>query len=503
MNLFQPAERKYSIADLEEILRDRKALYLSEKTKEVIKANSTFLREKIKESAQPIYGVNTGFGSLCQVAIQENDLKKLQKNLIMSHACGTGHMIDKEIVRIILLLKIMSLSKGYSGVRLELVQLLLDFYNRDILPVIYEQGSLGASGDLAPLAHMSLPVLGLGKVHYQGKVVSSFEALKSEGLAPIELEAKEGLALINGTQFSTAFALLALMEAKRQLDLADDCAALSLDVFLGSIAPFLPPSHLIRPHKGQMAVAENIRFRLEGSELMSEKKEYVQDPYSFRCVPQVHGATRDAIAFAIQTIETEINSVTDNPNIFSEEDLILSAGNFHAQPVAYACDLIAIAMAEIGNISERRIFQLISGSRGLPPFLVHEPGIHSGLMIAQYTAASIVSQNKMYAIPASIDSIVSSAGQEDHVSMAANAGTKLYRLIENLWTILAIEWMCASQALAFRRPKKTSHYLEKKIECYRKSVPVLLEDRVINEDIELTKKFLIHNTENVKFSANI
>jgi histidine ammonia-lyase len=427
---------------------------------------------------------------LCNIRISDSEIAELQKNLVMSHACGAGNLVPIEIVRMILLLKIMSLSKGYSGVRVNLVQRLCDFFNRGIIPVVYQQGSLGASGDLAPLAHISLPILGMGEVYYKGNRMDAATALSAEGLEPLELEAKEGLALLNGTQFSTAYALWSLIQAIKIAEVSDDCAALSCDAFACNASPFLPYSHQIRPHIGQITVAKNIMNRLSGSALFAAPKENVQDPYSFRCVPQVHGASRDTFDFVKKTIETELNSVTDNPNIFEEQDSILSAGNFHAQPIAFASDFMAIALAELANISERRIFQLISGLRGLPAFLVSSPGLHSGMMIPQYTAASIVSQNKQLCTPASVDSIVSSAGQEDHVSMASNAGTKLYQVVENVWTVLAIEWMVAAQAIEFRRPMKSSPYLESSLEIYRRNVPALDMDRVLYPDIARSRDFV-------------
>ncbi len=485
-----PIGKQYTVEDIAHILHSNQNVVLSEKAILAIQANAAFLQQKVKGTNGTFYGINTGFGALCNIRISDTEIAHLQKNLVMSHACGTGNLVPIKIVRIILLLKIMSLSKGYSGVRLLLVQRLCDFYNRGILPVIYQQGSLGASGDLAPLAHLSLPLLGMGEVYYKGNRVESADALSAEGIEPLELEAKEGLALLNGTQFSTAYALWNLIQAQNIAEVSDDCAALSCDAFDCNSSPFLPYSHEVRPHKGQLQVAENIMKRLSGSELFAKTKENVQDPYSFRCVPQVHGASRDTFDFVKKTIEIELNSVTDNPNIFEVQDSILSAGNFHAQPIAFASDFMAIALAELASISERRIFQLISGLRGLPPFLVSSPGLHSGMMIPQYTAASIVSQNKQLCTPASVDSIVSSAGQEDHVSMAANAGTKLYQVVENVWTVLAIEWMTAAQAMEFRRPLKTSSYLETKLEAYRQIVPALEADRVLYPDIAKTRDFV-------------
>jgi histidine ammonia-lyase len=490
LQILDPAAVHYSLSDIKSLLIPGTELALGKATVDAIVNNETFLKTTLHSNSAPIYGINTGFGSLCQVRISDDQLSDLQKNLVMSHACGSGPTVDSSIVRIMLLLKVMSLSKGFSGVRLSVIQRLLDYYNADVYPVVYEQGSLGASGDLAPLAHISLVLLGLGEVTYRGKIRAASEVMLELGWEPMQLEAKEGLALLNGTQFSTAFALHGYFQAVAIASIAEDCAALSCDAFLCNKSPFDPLSHKIRPHAGQIAVAQGILSRLEDSELFSRPKEHVQDPYSFRCIPQVHGATRDTLNFVAQTLETEVNAVTDNPNIFSEENCILSAGNFHAQPIAYASDFLAIALAELGNIAERRIFQLISGLRGLPPFLVSDPGINSGLMIAQYTAASIVSQNKQYCTPASIDSIVSSAGQEDHVSMAANAGTKLHKVVDNVWMVMAIEWLCAAQAIEFRRPGRTSVYLENLLQLYRERVPFIREDRVLYTEMAKSKRFL-------------
>ena len=434
------------------ILDESKSLELSEEAILNINKSKSYLDKKIKNNTTPIYGINTGFGSLYNVKIDHSDLTKLQENIVMSHACGTGNLAPKAIVKLMLLLKIQSLSYGYSGVQLDTVQRLVDFYNLDILPVIYELGSLGASGDLAPLAHMALPLIGKGKVYYKGQILESEEALKQNNLSPIKLEAKEGLALLNGTQFMSAYGVFCLLKSHKLSYLSDLIACTSIDAFNCNMSPYDPLVHLVRPHRGQVKTAERILELLDGSEIATSKNKSVQDPYSFRCVPQVHGATKDTIVFVTKTFKTEINSVTDNPNIFIEEDKIISGGNFHGQPLALSLDFLGIAMAELGSISERRTYQLVAGLRELPPFLVKKPGINSGFMIPQYTAASIVSQNKQLATPASVDSIVSSNGQEDHVSMGANAATKCLQIVNNLERILAIELMNASQALSFRNP---------------------------------------------------
>ncbi|WP_339612078.1 histidine ammonia-lyase, partial [uncultured Planktosalinus sp.] len=429
-------------------------------------------------------------GSLCDIKISSEDLSTLQSNLVKSHACGTGEFVSKDIVKLMLLLKVQSLSYGNSGVQLITVERLIDFYNNDILPVVYCQGSLGASGDLAPLAHLSLPLIGLGEVYFNGKITETEKVLNEFNWEPILLKAKEGLALLNGTQFMSAHGVYALLKSFKLSYLADLIGAISIDAFDCNMSPFDPLVHEVRPHGGQIKTAENIRGFLEGSEIGQSEKQNVQDPYSFRCIPQVHGATKDTLEFVRRTFKTEINSVTDNPNIFIEEDKIISGGNFHGQPLALAFDFLAIAMSELGSISERRTYQLISGTRNLPNFLVDNPGLNSGLMIPQYTAASIVSQNKQLSTPASVDSIVSSNGQEDHVSMGANAATKCLKIIDNLETILAIELLNASQAISYRAPKKTSPFLDVFLESYKTNVSFIKVDRVLAKDIHSSISFL-------------
>ncbi|MBC7494575.1 MAG: histidine ammonia-lyase, partial [Flavobacterium sp.] len=434
---------------LHEILNQNKPLSLSNESKLKIQKCRDYLDKKIAISDEPIYGINTGFGSLCNVKISNENLSKLQSNLVKSHACGTGDMVPADIVKIMLLLKIQSLSYGFSGVQLQTVERLIDFYNNDVLPIIYTQGSLGASGDLAPLAHLALPLLGEGEVFFKGKIVHSSTVLSNFGWQPLILQSKEGLALLNGTQFMSAYGCYILLKALKYSYFADLIASISIDGFNGRIEPFDELIHLIRPHKGQLATAKQVRLFLSDSQISAQSKMHVQDPYSFRCVPQVHGATKDAIDYVKNVFATEINAVTDNPNIFIENDKIISGGNFHGQPLAIALDFLAIALSELGSISERRTFQLISGQRELPSFLIENPGLNSGFMIPQYTAASIASQNKQLATPASIDSIVSSNGQEDHVSMGANAATKCLKIMENVERILAIELMNAAQAIEF------------------------------------------------------
>jgi histidine ammonia-lyase len=475
---------------LYEIIHNDYQLALSEEAIDRIEKARNYLTNEVDGKDVPVYGVNTGFGSLCNVSIPKKDLGQLQANLVMSHACGTGDLVPEEVVKIMLFLKIQSLSYGYSGVQVATVKRLVDFYNDDVLPVIYEQGSLGASGDLAPLAHLALPIIGQGEVYYDGEIRDAAELLEELNWKPITLQSKEGLALLNGTQFMAAYGLWSVFSGYKLSYMADLIGAISLEGFDGRKEPFDPQVHQIRPHKGQMSTAKRLNEFLEGSELIEQEKLHVQDPYSFRCMPQVHGATKDTLSHVTRVILTEVNSVTDNPNVFVEEGKVVSAGNFHGQPLALVMDFLAIALAELGSISERRTYQLISGLRGLPAFLVAKPGLNSGFMIPQYTSASIVSQNKQLCTPASVDSIVSSNGQEDHVSMGANAATKLYRVVDNLQKILAIELMNASQAMEFRKPKKSSEFIESMLSTFRDEVPFVEEDRLLHYDIEAAYQFI-------------
>ena len=490
MNLHKISPAPLSIDDVKRIISDNYKLTLSEEAIRRIKLCRDYLDKKIAESTEPIYGITTGFGSLCNISVEKDDLSKLQKNLVMSHACGTGEKVPQEIVKIILLLKIQSLSYGFSGVQTITIQRLIEFFNEDILPVIYTQGSLGASGDLAPLAHLSLPLLGLGEVYFEGKIVPTSEIMTLKNWQPIELQSKEGLSLLNGTQFMSAYGVYSLIRAEQISEQADIIGALSLDAFDGRIEPFNTEVHIIRPHKGQILTAAKISSLLSDSEIIKQKKQHVQDPYSFRCMPQVHGASKDTIEYVKSVITTEINSATDNPTIIPEKDLIISAGNFHGQPLALAMDFLAIALAELGSISGQRTYQLISGKRNLPHFLVKNSGLNSGFMIPQYTVASIVSQSKQLCTPASVDSIESSQGQEDHVSMGANAATKLLKVVENTTQILGIELFNAAQALEFRRPLKTSNFLENLVENYRKVVPFVDNDMIMYDLMQKSADFL-------------
>lgn len=473
-----------------EILSEHYQLALSDDAKRRIQKCRDYLDKKMENQSTPIYGVTTGFGSLCDHNISKEDLSTLQKNLVMSHACGTGNLVPEEIIRLMLLLKVQSLSYGNSGVQVITVQRLIDFFNHDVLPVVYDEGSLGASGDLAPLANLMLPLLGLGEVHYKGEIRQTADLMKIFGWEPITLQSKEGLALLNGTQFMSSYGTYVLLKAFRLSYLADMIGAVSLDAFDGRIEPFYDQIHQVRHHRGQIVTADRFREFLRDSALMAREKKQVQDPYSFRCIPQVHGASKDAIRYVASVFSEEINAVTDNPTIFPDEDLVISAGNFHGQPLAITLDFLAIAMSELGNISERRIYQLISGKQGLPSFLVAEPGLNSGFMIPQYVAAAIVSQNKQLCCPASVDSIESSQGQEDHVSMGANAATKALRVADNLERILAIELFNAAQALDFRRPLKSSEIIEKFVAAYREKVNFVKVDRVMYTEIAKSVDFL-------------
>lgn len=475
---------------MRKVLRNELRLALSEDARHRVTACREYLEARIKSQEEPVYGVNTGFGSLCNHSISAGDLSTLQRNLVMSHACGVGDEVPEHIVRLMLFLKIQSLAYGHSGIRIETLDRLVDFYNHGVYPVVYAQGSLGASGDLAPLAHLSLPLIGLGEVHVGGKRVTGQELLDEMGWEPLDLGAKEGLALLNGTQFMGAYGSHALIWAADLLLWADLAGSLSLEAFHGRMDPFLEQVHRIRHHQGQIETSANIRKILAGSELMQAKKNHVQDPYSFRCIPQVHGACKDTIRYVSGVFENEINAVTDNPTIFPDDDLIISAGNFHGQPLAMGLDFLSVALAELGNISERRIYRLISGERQLPSFLVANPGLNSGFMIPQYTAASIVSQNKQLCTPASVDSIESSQGQEDHVSMGANAAVKTHAVVENLQRILAIELMTAAQAMGFRDQTKSSEALQQLMQDIRQHISFIGNDTVMYSEMQKAISFI-------------
>ena len=475
----------HTINDIKNLLSSDKKIRLSEISEEKIKKCNAYLLSKVKEGNSAIYGVNTGFGSLCNTRIDSTDLAQLQVNLIRSHACGMGDYVPHDIVKMMLLLKVKSLSYGHSGVQLKTVEKLIDFYNFSTLPVVYELGSLGASGDLAPLSHMSLPLIGEGMVWSD-----DFQKIEKAKSSDLVLGPKEGLALINGTQFMQAYGLSCLFKAQKILERADLHAALCIDAYDGRKEPFLKFSHVIRPHKGQLDTAKTILAHLSGSQILDQSKNHVQDPYSFRCVPQVHGASKDVFHQVASVFETEINAVTDNPNVFPDEDLVLSAGNFHGQPLALHLDFLAIAISEIGSIAERRIYRLLEGKRDLPAFLTSNPGLESGLMIAQYTAASIVSQNKQLCTPSSIDTIESSNGQEDHVSMGANAATKCLKVLQNVERIQAIELLTACKALKYRDPIKSSDKLEKLVNEVEQIADISDSDKVWADEVQKIQDYI-------------
>ncbi len=441
--------------------------------------------EKIAQGEKAVYGVNTGFGNLCTKRIHPDQLEQLQENLILSHAVGVGGPTPPELVRLMMLFKVAALCRGHSGVRCETIRMLAALLSADYLPIIPLQGSLGASGDLAPLAHMVLPLLGKGEVLTPEGVVPGERALEQLGLKPTQLGAKEGLALINGTQFMSAHAAGVIIRGLHLLKHADIVAATSLEGLRGSLRPFMEKLHELRPHPGCIDTAENVRRLMDGSRILESHVNCnrVQDPYSLRCIPQVHGAARQALQHALQVVTTEINSVTDNPVIFADGDTI-SGGLFHGEPLALILDYLAVAVAELGNISERRIYLLLSGYDGLPELLMKETGLNSAFMIPQYTAAALVSENKILCHPASVDSIPSALGQEDHVSMGSIAGTKAWRVVNHVETILAIEQLCAAQALDYRAPIEPGIGVKIAHKVIRNHVEHSETDHLLGADIE-------------------
>ena len=491
---FQISQSDLTIADIESILKENLKLKLDQQTEKKVSSNRLYLDQKLENSDVLHYGINTGFGSLCNKVISSGELRKLQVNLVRSHACGFGKEVDNKIVKIMMLLKIQSLSRGYSGITLTTLKRLIYFFNHDIFPIVYEQGSLGASGDLAPLAHMSLALIGEGFVSYNNKLISAEQIHIDLKIDPILLETKEGLALLNGTQFMSAYAVHAALDVSRLFDHSTKISALSLDAYNCQLSPFNPELHALRPYHGQQYISAEILKLLSESDIVKVKDKDVQDPYSFRCIPQVHGASYDVFIDFKQKVEIEINSVTDNPVIIDDKNQIISGGNFHGQPLAYIMDFLTIAIAELGSISERRVYKLISGTRGLPAFLVQNPGLNSGLMIPQYTAASIVSKNKILCQPASVDSIESSNGQEDHVSMGSISAVKLKEVIENVQRILSIELLVASQAFGFRSTRKTSPSLTNLLENYSNEVPFIEEDTVMHDLMVKSEEFLNRNS---------
>ena len=488
------SSERLTLERVKEIIDKKMTLALSETAIVRIQKCRAYLDKKMETQKEPIYGVTTGFGSLCNISISKEELSQLQKNLVMSHACGVGDEVPQEVVRLMLLLKVQNFCFGYSGVQLQTAQRLVDCFNNDVLPVVYQQGSLGASGDLCPLANLMLPaILGMGDVYYKGRRCDVKEVYSELGWSPITLQSKEGLALLNGTQFMSAYGVWSILKAQRLSQQADMLLSLSIDAFDGRIEPFYEALHMVRPHKGQLQTAANVRKYLDGSQIIKQHKEHVQDPYSFRCAPQVHGAAKDTIAYVASVIETEINSTTDNPIVLPDEDMVISGGHFHGEPMAMVLDFLSIAVAELGSISERRTYQLIDAKRGLPSFLVAKPGLNSGFMIPQYTAASIVSQTKQLCSPCSVDSIPSSQNQEDLVSMGGNAATKTYKVMQNVERVLAIELFNAAQALDFRKQNtglKSSPFIEDLVAKYRKEVNFIDVDEIMYKHIHASVKFL-------------
>jgi len=476
--------------DIKNLLQNHQSISITQQAYDDIIKCRRYLDKKLDGSEELFYGINTGFGFFQDIKINNEQLRELQNNLLKSHACGLGEEVPTEIVKLMMMLKIKSLSYGNSGVGIDVVKRLMDMHNYDVLPVVYTQGSLGASGDLAPLSHLCVPLIGKGEVRYQGKKMQAAEALAKCNWEPVKLQSKEGLALINGTQFMSAYGIFNLINSEKLINWANVIAAISFDAFDCNSDCLYEGLHSVRPQAGQIFAASQLRNILEGSEIILQKKSQVQDPYSFRCIPQVHGASKDTFDFVLKTFLQEINSVTDNPIIFPDEDKIVSGGNFHGEPLAFALDFLAITMSELGNISERRTYQLLSGQRDLPLFLVKNSGLNSGLMIPQYTAAGIVSENKQLCTPASVDSISSSNNQEDHVSMGANAATKCFRVIENVEKVLAIELLTAIQALEYRRPLKSSPGIERIVQEFRKKISFNVSDRFLHEDLENAVQFM-------------
>lgn len=477
-----------SLTDILDVAaRGRKVTVSEEAFGRVAKARAVV--ERAAESDEPTYGVNTGFGTLAEVKIEKKDLQKLQRNLIVSHAAGVGQPLSPAEARALLLLRCNVLAKGYSGVRPSTLQLGIEMLNRGVTPVVPERGSVGASGDLAPLAHLALVFIGLGTAWFDGVKMPGAEALKKAGLAPVVLEAKEGLTLVNGTQAMCAVGVPSLLAAEDLAELFDLAGAITIEGMLGSHRPFLPGVHAVRPHPGHGAVSEHMRSLLKGSELVQSHADCtkVQDPYSMRCIPQVHGAARDGLSFARRILEVEVNAGTDNPLVFADENDLVSAGNFHGQPVSFALDVLAMSLTQLASISERRVEQMVNPSlSGLPPFLAENSGLNSGFMIAQVTAAALVAESRILCHPASVDSIPSSAGREDHVSMGMTAALKARQVVEHARHVVAIELLVASQALDFREVKtiKPGRGVAAAHALIRSRVPHMGEDRELHLDIE-------------------
>lgn len=480
---------------LEEILqvaRNEATVELAPEAATRVRA-SRALVDRVAAGDTPSYGINTGFGTLAEVRIDKKDLRDLQRNLILSHACGVGTPLPLPEARALLLLRCNVLAKGFSGIRPETLGLALDMLNRDVVPVVPERGSVGASGDLAPLAHLALVFIGEGEAFYQGQRMPARQALERAGLQPVVLEAKEGLALVNGTQAMCAVGTLLQLRAETLADLADVAGAMTLEGLLGSHKPFIPEIHDVRAHPGQKACAAHLRRILVGSELVETHVNCskVQDPYSLRCMPQVHGAAREGLSFARRILEVEVNSATDNPLVFTETERIVSGGNFHGQPISLAMDVVAMALTQLSSISERRVEQLVNPSlSGLPAFLAKNSGLNSGFMIAQVTSAALVAESRVLSHPASVDSIPSSAGREDHVSMGMTAALKGRQVSDFTRSCLAIEVLCAAQALDFRLPVKPGKGALAAYELVRSKVPHMDRDRELHKDIEAVSQLI-------------
>lgn len=486
------SSRYYTISDLQGVLETKPCLSLDQEVAAKIRRGEEFVREKAKEDRY-IYGVNTGFGALCETRVEAEDMETLQHNLILSHSVGIGDLAPERISRLTLFLKLLTFRSGHTGIALSTVQRLLDFWNHDVIPAIPRKGTVGASGDLAPLAHLSLPLIGLGKVYFRGEVVESRHVLEEMGWQPIQLKPKEGLALINGVQYITAFAADCLMNIDELLKSADVLAALSSQAFSTSRTFYQKAYHDTSHHEDRKIVAANLRKLLDNSnhhDLPTCNKS-MQDPYSFRCIPQVHGAVRQAVGFAKGVIEQEANGVSDNPLFFPEQDEILFGGNLHGESPAMALDFLAIAVSELANISERRTYQLLSGVRGLPDFLVKHSGLNSGFMISQYTSAALVNENKVLCTPASVDTIPTCQLQEDHVSMGGTSAYKLCQIVENCEYIFAIELMTAAQAIELNDGLQLSPVTQNILKQFREQVPFLDKDRVMSEDIEKSHQYFL------------
>jgi len=481
-----------TLEDLVAIARRGAGVRLSEGSQKRIADTRKLIEQWVKDE-KTIYGVTTGFGALSDVAISKKDTRQLQENILMSHAAGVGECLSEEAVRAVMALRIKDLAKGHSGIRLKTVRFLMDLLNCNVSPVVPEKGSVGASGDLAPLAHLSLPLIGRGEVFYEGRRIPAETALKKCGLKPIQLDAAEGLALVNGTQVMTAIGALAVFDALNLAKLTDTAAAMSLEVLMGSRTEFDSRIHKVRPHPGQKAVADNMQRITRNSEIITSHQDCsrIQDAYTLRCSPQVHGASRDSIYYTRRVMETEMNSSTNNPLIFHESRDFLLGGNFHGQPVGLAMDFLCMAVSELANISERRIERLVNPMlSGLPAFLVRDGGLNSGFMIAQYTAAALVSENKVLSHPASVDSIPTSANKEDHVSMGTISARKCRDIVENTEGVIAIELLCAAQALDLFTNLKPGEGTLAAYQVIRRQIPHLDSDRILSEDIAAMKALL-------------